>query len=234
MTDDRTGARPPFTLDLTGTEGGFETDGRLDSPSFHRNRRAILAVLTRLLGDAPAHVLEIGSGTGQHVTAFAQALPHVTWWPSDPNPDHRRSIAAWAAAARLANVARPLDLDATAPWDFAGPERPPASQLAAVIACNVIHIAPWDVAKGIVAGAARHLAPAGRLILYGPFARGGVHNAPSNAAFDRSLRAQDPAWGVRDLDDVTALAAGHGLRLDEIVDMPANNLMVIFARAAPD
>lgn len=219
-----------YVLDPTGTEGGQPLDGRLDSPSYHRNWRPILAVLRRVLGDTAGHALEVGSGAGQHISTYAKALPHLTWWPSDPNAAHRRSVDAWRMSAGAPNLMPAFDLDATSSWTFDGPDRPPAGQLHAVMSANVIHIAPWTVTEGLMAGAAQHLSGDGRLLFYGPFSKGGEHTAASNAAFDASLRAQDPSWGVRDIDDVTTAAGDRGLHLEEIVDMPSNNLMLIFAR----
>jgi hypothetical protein len=207
-------------------------DGRLDAPAFHRNGEPILAVVTRVLGARGGHAVEIGSGTGQHVAAFARALPGLTWWPSDPSAAHRRSIAAWRRHNGVGNVMAPVDLDASCgTWPFGQPGFPPGQELAAIVCINVLHIAPWTIAEGLFAGAARHLAADGRLILYGPYAVEGVHTAPSNAAFDASLRAQNPAWGVRDTDDIAALARENGLKLIETVAMPANNFVLVLSRA---
>jgi SAM-dependent methyltransferase len=208
-----------------------EADGRLDAPAFHRNHQAIWAVLQPFLAGKSGDVLEAGSGTGQHVADFAHRSPEITWWPSDLNEQHLKSIAAWRAHAGLANIRPPLRIDLSDPvWcsqmhDGGGP-----GQLLAVFCANVIHIAPWRVAEGLFAGAARYLRADGRLFLYGPFKRGGKHTAPSNAAFDTSLRDRDPEWGVRDIADLEKLAAGAGLVLIEIAEMPANNLVLVFAR----
>jgi SAM-dependent methyltransferase len=208
-----------------------EADGRLDAPAFHRNHQAIWAVLQPFLAGKSGDVLEAGSGTGQHVADFAHRSPEITWWPSDLNEQHLKSIAAWRAHAGLANIRPPLRIDLSDPvWcsqmhDGGGP-----GQLLAVFCANVIHIAPWRVAEGLFAGAARYLRADGRLFLYGPFKRGGKHTAPSNAAFDASLRDRDPEWGVRDIADLEKLAAGAGLVLIEIAEMPANNLVLVFAR----
>jgi SAM-dependent methyltransferase len=208
-----------------------EADGRLDAPAFHRNHQAIWAVLQPFLAGKSGDVLEAGSGTGQHVADFAHRSPEITWWPSDLNEQHLKSIAAWRAHAGLANIRPPLRIDLSDPaWcsqmhDGSGP-----GELLAVFCANVIHIAPWGVAEGLFAGAARYLRADGRLFLYGPFKRGGKHTAPSNAAFDTSLRDRDPEWGVRDIADLEKLAAGAGLVLIEIAEMPANNLVLVFAR----
>lgn len=207
-------------------------DGRLVSPSFERNAGPIRAALAPLLRGAPGGgaVLEIGSGTGQHAAHFAPAFPELLWVPTDPVPEHRASIAAWRTISGALNLAAPLDLDAAQDW-AAHPEVTSLGPLAAVFAMNVIHIAPWAVAEGIVAGAARSLAPGGRLILYGPFAEGGRHTGEGNARFDAALRAENPEWGVRDLDEVAALARAAGLGAPVVTAMPANNRLVAFACA---
>ena len=208
-----------------------EPDGRLDAAAFHRNHQAIRAVLLRFLAGKSGDVLEAGSGTGQHVVDFAHQMPDITWWPSDYNEQHLKSIAAWRAHASLPNIRPPLRIDLSDPaWcpemhDGSGPEN-----LLAVFCANVIHIAPWRVAEGLFAGAGRYLRADGRLFLYGPFKRDGKHTAISNAVFDTSLREGNPEWGVRDIEAVETLAAGAGLGLVEIVEMPANNLILVFER----
>ncbi|HEY0327520.1 MAG TPA: DUF938 domain-containing protein [Rhodopseudomonas sp.] len=214
-----------------GQQPRRDSDGRLDAAAFHRNHAAIWAALAPLLDAPSGEVLEAGSGTGQHVVAFARQSPNLIWWPSDFNPAHRASIAAWRAEARLANVRPPLFIDLSDPaWcprmqDGSGP-----GPLLAVFCANVVHIAPWCVAEGLFAGAARILRDDGRLILYGPFKRDGVATAPSNAAFDQSLRASNPDWGLRDLDELETLGRGHGLILSNITEMPANNLLLAWSR----
>jgi len=209
-----------------------EPDGRLDAAAFHRNQQAIRDVLGRLLGGTTGEVLEAGSGTGQHVVAFARQHPEIVWWPSDLHPQHLISIAAWRAHAGLGNVRPPLRIDLSDPdWcaemtDGSGP-----GPLAAVFCANVVHIAPWPVAEGLFAGAARHLRPDGRLILYGPFKRDGRHTALSNAVFDTSLRSANAEWGVRDVGELERLAAVLGLALAETIEMPANNLILCFSRS---
>jgi len=208
-----------------------EADGRLDAPAFHRNHQPIWAELGRFLAGRPGDVLEAGSGTGQHVIYFAKDAPGITWWPSDFNEAHLKSIAAWRAQARLDNVRPPLRIDLAEPaWcaEMVTPDGP--GPLLAVFCANVIHIAPWRVAEGLFAGCSRFLGADGHLFLYGPFKRDGRHTAPSNAIFDSSLRATDAEWGVRDIGDLEALAARVGLRLLETVQMPANNLILVFAR----
>ena len=209
-----------------------EPDGRLDAPAFHRNHEPIWAVLEKFLAGQRGDVLEAGSGTGQHVVYFARQNPEITWWPSDLSEAHLKSIAAWRAAAGLPNIRPPQRIDLSDPaWSIAAADGSAPGKLLAVFCANVIHIAPWRVAEGLVAGAARHLRDDGRLFLYGPFKREGRHTAISNAVFDTSLRAQDPEWGVRDLGDVVKLAASAGLDLARIFEMPANNLILMFERS---
>jgi SAM-dependent methyltransferase len=194
------------------------------SPAVARNRDPILAVLRRVL-PAPGTVLEIASGTGEHAVYFAAALAHLTWQPTDPDPDARASIAAYREASQLPNLKPVLALDACAPeW--------PVTRADAIVSINMIHIAPWSAAEGLMAGAGRRLAGGGVLYLYGPFKENGVHTAPSNAAFDASLRTRDPEWGVRDTGEVAALARRNGLALVERVVMPANNLSLVFRHQA--
>ncbi len=214
---------------------GIEPDpeGRLDAPAFHRNNGPIWSVLAPYLAGRTGDVLEIGSGTGQHAAAFAALAPEIVWWPSDCEDAHLRSIAAWRAQARRANLRSPVRLDLTAPgWGLAadGSGRPTA--FLALLAINVLHIAPWRASEGLFGGAAARLAPAGHLFVYGPFMRAGRHTAESNARFDASLRRADPAWGVRDLDDLERLAADNALRLADVAAMPANNLTLVFQRRA--
>ena len=200
-------------------------DGRLDAPSFHRNSPAVTGEFRRILAGRTGDVLEIGSGTGQHIVAFARAMPDITWWPSDPIPRHLASIEGWRRLARHANLRAPVRLDATA-FDW------PRRGLAAVVALNVLHIAPWPVALGLLRGAARHLAADGTLAIYGPFRVDGSFTAGSNARFDAALRNADPDWGVRDTADLRAAAADDGLALMRIVDMPSNNVVLVFERCA--
>jgi SAM-dependent methyltransferase len=195
---------------------------KLHAPATLRNRDPILAVLRRVLPPSGV-VLEVASGTGEHAVAFARALPHLVWQPSEPDPEMRASVAAHVAEAGLPNLRPPLDLDAAAAdWPLAAAD--------AVVAINLIHISPWRTCQGLFAGAARLLPPGGPLYLYGAYKIGGAHTAPSNAAFDASLRAQNPEWGVRDLGEVEAEAHRHGFDLGETVPMPANNLSVVFRR----
>jgi hypothetical protein len=173
--------------------------GALTAPAVARNREPILAVLRRVLPERGL-VLEIASGSGEHAFYFAAALPRLTWQPTDPDPEARDSIAAYRAAMELPNVLPPLALDAAASrWPVTQ-----ANAIIAILAINMIHIAPWAAAEGLMAGAERLLPEGGVLFLYGPFREHGQHTAPSNAAFDESLRARNREWGVRDLDEVTA------------------------------
>jgi SAM-dependent methyltransferase len=204
------------------------TDARQFSPSAARNCVPIREVLTRVL-PKKGIVLEIGSGTGEHVVCFAKALPRLVWLPSDPDEASRTSIEAWMTSKRLANVRAPVAIDVRegvwgveddAPFD-------------AMISLNMVHIAPWEAALGLLAGAGRLLKPDGVLVLYGPFMLGGTQTAASNAAFDADLKSRDPRWGVRDVDDLVDAAAPHGLELLELVEMPANNLSLVFVKAGP-
>jgi SAM-dependent methyltransferase len=187
-----------------------------------RNREPILGVLRDVL-PRPGLVLEVASGTGEHAVWFSAALPGLTWQPTDRDEEALRSIAAWSAMAALPNLLPPLWLDATA-------ETWPIAQADAVVAINMLHIAPWTATKGLIAGAERVLTHGGLLFLYGPFREGGAHTTASNAAFDADLRTRDPSWGIRDLDEIIALAAQHGLLPPERIAMPANNLSVVFRR----
>ena len=200
-------------------------DPRQHSPAAERNRDPILAELRRLLPERGV-ALEIASGTGQHAAHFATGLPGWTWQPSDPEPRALASIAAWCAGS--VNVRAPIALDVM------GAEWPGAPQPADAVFCaNMLHIAPWPTCAALMRGAARHLAPKGLLLLYGPYLVDGEPVAPGNAAFDADLRARNPSWGLRRLADVLAQAGAVGLHLHEWVQMPANNLLLVLERAAP-
>ncbi len=208
-----------------------ESDGRLDGPAFHRNHDAIWSAIAAFLSGQKGDVLELGSGTGQHATAFAGRSPQLTWWPSDIYPSHLASIEAWRRHAGLANLRAPQRIDLGDPaWSWTADGQAGAA-LAAMLCINVLHISPWAVSQNLIAGAGRYLRDGGRLFVYGPFMRDGQHTAPSNAAFDQSLRAENPAWGVREVADLNALAQDAGLMAAEIAPMPANNLVLAFARA---
>ena len=194
----------------------------LFSPAAARNAAPIAKLLKRALPPR-GFVLEIASGSGEHAVHFARALPALVWQPSDPDEAARRSIVAHASAAGLANIRPPLAINVTRqPW--------PVTRVDAVVAINMIHIAPWDATIGLMAGAEATLAEGGVLYLYGPFREGGAHTASSNAAFDDSLRAMNTSWGIRDIEAVVAAARAHDLHLAERVAMPANNLSLIFHR----
>ena len=194
------------------------------APAAARNVAAIEAVICPRLAPT-ANVLEIGSGTGQHLTAFAAARPDVDWQPSDADDGALASIAAWRREAGLQNLRAPISLDLLQDgW---------ADRLTGAFDCiysaNVIHISPWQLCLNLLAGAAHLLKPEGEVLFYGPFKIGGADTAPSNRDFDQSLRQRDPAWGVRDLDDITAAAATVGLGFRERIAMPANNFIVVFS-----
>ncbi len=202
----------------------MSTDPRRYAPAASRNREPILGVLQQFL-PAQGLVLEIASGTGEHVAHFAKAMPGLRFQPSDPDPDARASIDAWTTELGLSNVQRAIDLNAaTQTWPLSGAD--------AVVCINMIHISPWSSAIGLFAGAERALAhaPGGLLYLYGPFRRDGHHTSPSNADFDQQLRRQNAAWGIRDLEAVADIASQTGFQAPIVVPMPANNLSVIFQR----
>ncbi len=197
-------------------------DPRLYHPHVARNRKPILDVLRRVLPPRGL-VLEVASGGGEHAAFFAGALPSVSWQPTDIDAKALASIAAFRASAGVPNLLAAMRLDVTsAQWPL---------EADAIVNCNMIHISPWAACEGLIAGAGRILPPGGVLYLYGPYRIDGRHTAPSNAEFDAYLRGQNAAWGIRDLANVSGLAARHGLMLAETVPMPANNLSVIFRRA---
>ena len=200
------------------------------SAAADRNKEPILAVLRQLLGPGGS-ALEIASGTGQHAAWFAAALPGWTWQPTDADASMVPAIAARIAEADLSNVRPPLRLDVEAP-QWPTPQAPFAERFDAIYCANMLHIAPWSACAGLMAGAARQLASGGRLVTYGPYFETDQPAAPGNLAFDESLRARDPAWGIRQLDDVAAQAERHGLALQQRHAMPANNLLLVFAAAA--
>jgi hypothetical protein len=193
---------------------------RRQAPAAARNRQPILDVLRPHL-PAAGLVLEVASGSGEHTAHFAQALPGLAFQPSDPDAVARASIDDWAASLGLVNMRPAVALDAAADdW--------PIARADAVVCINMIHISPWQAAVGLIRGAARLLPAGGTLFLYGPYRRAGVATAPSNLAFDRDLRARNPAGGLRALEDIAALAAAHGFGPPMVTEMPANNLSVVF------
>lgn len=197
--------------------------GALASPAAARNTGPILEVL-RAHMPARGRVLEIAAGSGEHAVAFADALPGLDWTPSDPSAEARASITAWAETADLPNLRSPLALDVLDPDSW------PEGRLQAVVCINMVHISPWSATEGLMALAGGRLVVGGLLALYGPYREADAPLAPSNAAFDESLRARDPAWGLRDRDAVAAAAKAEGLALTWRVGMPANNLMLLFRR----
>ena len=206
-----------------------EGDSRLDSAAFHRNHVPIWEVLSRFLQGETGNVLEVGSGSGQHVVEFARQAPKLVFWPSDLEPRNLDSIEAWRRHAQVQNVEPARRIDLTAPdWGLGADDSARLTELTAIFCANVLHISPWATTVGLMRGAAQRLRPGGRLFLYGPFKEDGQHTAPSNEAFDASLRARDPEWGVRDLGDVRDEAHKQHLVLADVVSMPANNRIAIF------
>lgn len=197
-------------------------DARRHAPATERNREPILALLREVLPPSGL-VLEVASGTGEHGVFFAKALSHLQWQPTDPDPDARASIAAWREEEGSANLLAPLLLDAaSADW--------PVDRADAVVCINMIHISPWESTEGLMAGAGRLLSSGQPLVLYGPYRRKDHPTAPSNEAFDEDLKRRDPRWGLRLLEDVEACAGKNGLALERVVEMPANNLTVVFRK----
>lgn len=200
-------------------------DQRRYAPATARNREPILAVLRRHL-PSQGLVLEIASGTGEHITFFARSFgPGLVFQPTDPDQAARESIDAWTAALGVTNVRPAIELDAAS-------ENWPIANADAVLAINMVHIAPWAATEGLVRGAARILPEGGLLYLYGPYRIGGRHTAPSNEAFDADLRRRNPDWGVRDVEAVAELAMASGFDTPVVEQMPANNLSLVFRRLA--
>jgi SAM-dependent methyltransferase len=202
-------------------------DAKQYSPSAERNLEPIKTVIRETF-PRKGRVLEIASGSGQHVVALAGVLPDVVWQPSDSDSASRRSIVAWTVESGSANVKPPLTIDVTgAEW-----EGTLEGLFDGIVCINMLHISPWAAGQGLMRGAGALLAPAGLLYLYGPYRRGGGHTAPSNAQFDASLRLRNPQWGVRNLEDVELEARANGLDLEKVIEMPNNNLSVVFRRRA--
>lgn len=199
------------------------TDARRYAPATLRNREPILNALQQIL-PASGTVLEIASGSGEHAVYFARELPQIRWQPSDPSPEACASIAAWHAEEGSDNLMPPLAIDAASEdWPVRDPD--------AIVCINMVHISPWEATVGLMRGAARILPVGAPLVLYGPFLRMDIPLAPSNAEFDASLKARDPRWGLRDLDAVCDLALDRGLRREQLIEMPANNLMLVLRRS---
>lgn len=199
-------------------------DRRKFAPATERNREPLLQVLRRVLPHEGV-VLELASGTGEHAMFFARYFPRLEFQPSDHSSEALESIEAWRQWSQIPNVRAPILLDVNVMHHWTG-------LVEAMICINMLHIAPWSCTEALFRGAARHLKPRGNLLTYGPYRRAGTHTAPSNAAFDESLRAQNPAWGVRDVEAVEETARDQGLELVEVVAMPANNLALCFRKKA--
>ncbi len=199
------------------------TNELLTSAAAERNKDPILTVLESVLPPS-GRVLEIASGTGQHVCFFAQNLPEIRWQPTEPDESSREAIAIRIREAGITNVAPPIALDVLEPlWPFEG-------TFDAVLCINMIHISPWPATHALCRGAARHLGTQGRLVLYGPYLENGTA-VQSNLDFDASLKRRNAEWGLRELEEVTRVANAHGLQRQQIVRMPANNLTVVFAKS---
>lgn len=200
------------------------SDDRRSAPHVARNAAPIAEVLREIL-PARGLALEVASGTGEHILHFAREFPKLLWQPSDPEPVALRSIEAWRADSGLFNLLPAVSLDVRAAgW--------PVAEADALLCINMVHISPWSATVGLLRGAGRLLAAGAPLYLYGPYRRAGVETAPSNEAFDENLRARDPEWGLRDLEAVAAEAERHGLALDRVVEMPANNISAVFRKDA--
>lgn len=206
-------------------------DARQYAPATERNRQPILDVLRQVL-PATGTVLEISSGTGEHITFFAPRLPHLQWIASEPDELSRKSIQAWGAALPAENFCLPpLALDVSRqPWPVERPIPGLKLPITAIVNINMIHISAWEMCQHLMAGAERILPGDGVLYLYGPFKQEGAHTSPSNEAFDRMLRDRNSAWGIRDLAAVAAIAHQHSLQLENVIAMPANNFSVVFRR----
>ena len=223
---------PRFTVDFGSAGAPMEPDGRLRAQAFSRNHEPIWDVIGPWLARQAGDVLELASGTGQHCAAFAQRAPHLTFWPSDINDAHLKSIHAWRDHAGLANMRDPRRIDLMdADWAMSGADAPSPGTLTAMLAINLTHISPWAATENLIAGAVRWLRPGGRLFVYGPFMQDGEHTAASNARFDASLRAENPAWGLRDIAEMSRLAEAAGVPPIATTPMPANNFTLAFEKA---
>lgn len=200
---------------------GPSVGGKRHAPATQRNRDAIADVLREVLPSSGL-ILEVASGSGEHAVHFAAAFPKLDWQPTDPDPAALASIAAWRAEAKLPNLRPPIQLDASADW--------PIAQADAILCINMIHISPWEATLGLLKAAGATLPPGGLLYLYGPYTSDGVETAPSNLAFDASLKSRNPHWGLRAVEDVIAAAKAEGLAFEKRIEMPANNLSLLFRR----
>jgi cyclopropane fatty-acyl-phospholipid synthase-like methyltransferase len=199
-------------------------DARQYAPATERNRQPILEVLTRVL-PTTGNILEIASGTGEHAVFFASHLPSCRWIPSDLSRLSRESITAWKNANAVTNLDEPMNIDVTQSSWIAEAKK---KEIDAIVNINMIHISPWQACLGLMAGASQILSTGGIIYLYGPYKRNGEHTSPSNDSFDHSLRDRNSEWGVRDLEKVIEVAAAENFKLQEVIEMPANNLSVIW------
>lgn len=216
------------TTGHTASFRGAKDDGRISSGLVTKNGPPVIAALSPLLKNATGNALEIGSGTGQHILTFARAFPQLRWHPSEPDPVHRKSIDAWRDHEG-APTATALDLDATTPW-WTRPAIEEIATLRLILSLNVIHISPAITATNILHGAAERLGSGGLVAFYGPFRENGTHTGPGNLEFDRRLRADNPDWGLRDTAELADIARALGLSPLPLIEMPANNRLVVFVR----
>jgi uncharacterized protein DUF938 len=216
------------TARFTGANFTREDDGRIHSRMVEKNAKPVIDGLSPFLAGVAGNALEIGSGTGQHVIAFARAFPSLRWTPSEPNAAHRASIDAWRAHEGVATNPA-IAIDAAADWADQADVRA-VGRLSLILSLNVIHISPFSVTKGIVKGAGKSLQKSGMLAFYGPFREDGVHTGEGNAAFDTRLRADNPDWGVRDLAEIVELGQAAGLNKIDLLQMPSNNRILILQK----
>ncbi len=204
------------------TEGATPGEQR-HAPATLRNRDAIVEVLRAILPDQ-GNILEIASGTGEHIVYFGKTFPDLTFQPSDPDPACCQSIAAWTKREAMPNILPPKQLDAQArDWDVAKP--------AAILCINMVHISPWESSIGLMEKAGTLLDPGGPLYLYGPYLREDVETAQGNLDFERSLKSRDLRWGLRDVADMDVLAARNGFVRESLTEMPANNISLIYRKS---